>query len=57
MNLIEIVPIDDGDEARFFAAVPLWTEQEGRSDLTLELRVSELAPDVFNTEVLDLHVL
>jgi hypothetical protein len=54
---IDIVPIDGRDPAKFFAAVPLWTEEEGRSDLTLELRLTESAPGAYETEVLDLHVL
>lgn len=57
MDIVDIVPIDEGEQAKFFAAVPLWTVEEGRSDLTLELRLSEFAPQVYDTEVLDLRVL
>lgn len=57
IDLVDVVPIDDREQAAFFAAVPLWTEEEGRSDLTLELRLSEFAPQLYDTEVLDVHVL
>jgi hypothetical protein len=35
---------------------PLWTEEEGRSDLTLELTV-KLGPGTSSVEIDDLHVL
>jgi hypothetical protein len=57
LNLVDVVPIDEGELSSFFAAVPLWTEEEGRSDLTVELRLTEIAQQVYDTEVLDLHVL
>ena len=36
--------------------VPVWTEEEGRSDLTIELSIS-LTPDGPRVELDDLHVL
>jgi hypothetical protein len=56
-NLVEVTPIDAGDAAAFHVAAPLWTAEEGRSDLTLELRLQESETQVYETEVLDLHVL
>lgn len=43
----------------FHVAAPLWTVEEGRSDLTLELQLkeSDSVPGVFDVQVLDLHVL
>jgi hypothetical protein len=38
-------------------AAPLWTAEEGRSDLTLELRLIEFAPEAYEVEIEDLHVL
>jgi hypothetical protein len=38
-------------------AVPLWTSEEGRSDLTLELRLTEFAPELHRATLLNVHVL
>jgi hypothetical protein len=38
-------------------AIPLWTAEEGPSDLTLELRLTLAPNSTYNTEILDLHVL
>jgi hypothetical protein len=46
-----------GSASAFHVAAPVWTAEEGRSDLTVELRLQESIPGVFDTEVLDLHVL
>lgn len=46
-----------GPASAVHVAAPLWTAEEGLSDLTLELRLQESIPGVFDTEVLDLHVL
>jgi hypothetical protein len=54
---VEVTPIDAGDRASFHIAAPLWTTEEGLSDLTVELRLVESAPQVYETEVLDIHVL
>jgi hypothetical protein len=51
-----VTPISSGGP-ELHVAVPLGTDEEGRSDLTLELHLTELAAGVFETEVLDLHVL
>ena len=37
--------------------LPLWTEEEGRSDLTLEMRFTESEADTYTVEIDDLHVL
>jgi hypothetical protein len=51
----EVTPIQAGE---FHVAAPLWTEEEGRSDLTLELRLVETGPgDVYQSYVEDVHVL
>jgi hypothetical protein len=51
---IETTDMFDG---RKHLAVEMWTEQEGRSDLTLELHLREVAPDEWEPRILDLHVL
>lgn len=55
-STVQITPISEPASA-FHIAAPLWTAEEGRSDLTVELRLQESIPGVFDTEVLDLHVL
>ena len=55
-SLVEVTPIT-GDVKAYHVTAPLWTLEEGRSDLTLELRLSEFAPSLYNVEILDLHVL
>jgi hypothetical protein len=54
---VTVTPIDVGDHGAFHVAAPLWTREEGRSDLTLEVRLDEFAPRAYESEVLDLHVL
>lgn len=54
---VELTPITAAAEPAFHVAAPLWTVEEGRSDLTLELRLIEIAEEVYDTEVEDLHVL
>jgi hypothetical protein len=51
---IETTDLVDG---RKHVAVEMWTKQEGRSDLTLELQLREVGPDEWEPRVLDLHVL
>jgi hypothetical protein len=41
----------------FHVAAPMWTVEEGRSDLTLELRLRQTSAGIFESEILDLHVL
>lgn len=55
-QVVDVVPVET-TPGTYFVAAPLWTAEEGRSDLTLELHLSEIAPGVYDTEVLDLHVL
>lgn len=54
---VTVTPIDAGDKGAFHVAAPLWTIEEGRSDLTLELRLVESSRDIYESEVLDLHVI
>ena len=46
-----------GSAGALHAAVPLWTVEEGRSDLTLELELSESVPGVYDVRTLDLGTL
>lgn len=56
-SIVEVTPIDAGDQPVFHVAAPLWTREEGRSDLTLELRLTETPAHVYETEVLDIRVM
>lgn len=46
-----------GRREAYVAVVPMWTEEEGESDVALELRVRRAAQGLWDAEVLDLHVL
>jgi hypothetical protein len=54
---VGIIPIDPGKRPAFHVDAPLWTKEEGRSDLTLQLRLTETPQHIYESEVLDLHVL
>jgi hypothetical protein len=51
---IDTTDVFDG---RKHLAIEMWTREEGRSDLTLELHLQQVAPDEWEPRVLDLHVL
>lgn len=53
--LIEVYE-QTGNPDRIALDVPLWTEEEGRSDLTLSLRATKLDSG-YRVEIDDLHVL
>jgi hypothetical protein len=46
-----------GQPGAYHLAAPLWTAEEGMSDLTLELWAWESSGGLVDVEVLDLHVL
>jgi hypothetical protein len=54
--LVEVLPVRS-EPAQFHVVVPLWTEEEGRSDLSAELWLEELSPAVYAPTLLDVHVL
>ena len=54
--LVEITPVAV-ERAKFHVAAPLWTLEEGRSDLTLELWLTEFAPELYRATLLDMHAL
>lgn len=56
-STVEVTPINIGERPAFHVAAPLWTCEEGRSDLTLELRLSESPMHVYSTELLDIRVM
>jgi hypothetical protein len=56
LDNLDIVPVQDASVPTWSLRVPLWTHEEGRSDLTLELTVGT-APRASCVELDDLHVL
>lgn len=54
----DAVPVENATPRRWSVNVPLWTKEEGRSDLTLSITVVEAdAPPGYAVEIDDLHVL
>lgn len=48
----------DGSEPQAYSVVaPLWTQEEGRSDLSLELTLVDRFSGAYDVEVDSLHVL
>ncbi|HZU13500.1 MAG TPA: hypothetical protein VFB58_11720 [Chloroflexota bacterium] len=56
-SLIAIFPIQDADPAAWSIDVDLWTEEEGHSDLTLQLELTESGRELCEVQIVDLHVL
>jgi hypothetical protein len=54
---LDVMHAMDLEPATFLVDFPLWTDDEGLSDLTLQLRLVEAYPSAFETEITDLHVL
>jgi hypothetical protein len=54
---VDVVPISGSDPQRWSVVVPLWSQEEGRSDLSLELTVEHSLAGTYPIEVDDLHVL
>ena len=46
-----------GDPPEVHVIVAMWTRQEGRSDLSLEVRLREKGPGAWSAAIEDLHVL
>ena len=55
--LLDVVPLAAGGPSAWSVDVPLWTAEEGRSDLTLQLTVRARSAGGFDVEIDDLHVL
>lgn len=54
---LDVVEIENAAVRRWSVNLPLWSVEEGRSDLTLELTVIERPSGAFALEVDGLHVL
>jgi hypothetical protein len=53
---VEVTPIDVGERPSFNVVAPVWTEEEGRSDLSLELLLTEFIQGAYDSELLGLYV-
>ncbi len=53
---IDAIEIRESSPPSWSVRMPLWTEEEGRSDLSVELTITELA-EGFKIEIDDIHVL
>lgn len=55
-ELMDVVEVKDANPKRWSVRMPLWTREEGRSDLTLEMTVID-KQNGFVVELDDIHVL
>ena len=55
-DLMDVVEVRGSKPKKWSVTMPLWTKEEGRSDLSIELTIIQHAED-FEIELDDLHVL
>ncbi|MBI4933667.1 MAG: hypothetical protein HY828_07300 [Actinobacteria bacterium] len=55
-QVLDIIAVDEADVPTYSVVAPLWTEEEGRSDLSLVLTMTEFAPGLFATQIDGLYV-
>ena len=56
-SLIDFVSVRGSNPPQWSVVVPLFTKEEGRSDLSLELSLRRLAPHAYTFEIDGIHVL
>lgn len=56
-DLLDAIEVREALPRRWSVTMPLWTREEGRSDLSLELTVVAEGPQSTRVELDDLHVL
>lgn len=56
LQAVDVVPVSNSDPQRWSVVVPLWSEEEGLSDLSLELTVEDSPGPAYSVEIDDLHV-
>ena len=56
LRLMNVIEVKNTDPKRWSIVMPLWSKEEGRSDLTLEMTAIECASS-FSIELDDIHVL
>ena len=55
-QLLDAVRVENSKSPQWLVEMPLWTREEGRSDLSLELTITR-GDDKFDIQVDDIHVL
>jgi hypothetical protein len=56
-SLLNVLEVTHVTPQRWSVVVPLWTKEEGRSDLSLEITIEDVAGEDYAVEIDDLHVL
>jgi hypothetical protein len=56
-ELLDSVEIRGSHPKSWSVTLPLWTEEEGRSDLTLEMHFTDSESEAYEVEIDDLQVL
>jgi hypothetical protein len=56
-NELDIIEVENAEPRRWSVRLDLWTADEGKSDLTLELTLADIGGDQFSVEIADIHVL
>jgi hypothetical protein len=54
---VDVVEIAGASPSAWSVNIPLWTAEEGRSDLTLQVTMRDSAEDLLDVEIDDIHVL
>ena len=54
---LDVNEIEGAIPRAWWVLVDLWTVEEGRSDLTLEIRLTETGGELYDIEIDNLHVL
>ncbi len=54
---LDVIEVTNSDPTEWSVYVPIYTEEEGRSDLTLELSLTDTGSELYNIEIDNLHVL
>lgn len=56
-ELLDVVEVARTNPRSWSVVMPLWTRDQGRSDLSLELTLIEAQPGQLSVEIDDIHVL
>lgn len=56
-TLVHVYPVEGAEHPEWNIDIDLWTEEEGQSDLTLQVNIVESAPAQWRLRIEDLHVL
>ena len=54
---LDVMEFEDATPQTWSVLVDLWTVEEGRSDLTLEVLLTDTGGELYDIEIYDLHVL